>query len=469
MIYKPHNYQTFAGQHILDNPEAGLFIGMGLGKTVISLTAIDRLMFDEMTISKTLVVAPKKVTEHTWKAEIEKWNHIKHLRISIVSGTERERLQALRVAADIYAISRDNIAWLVGHYQNAFPFDMMVIDESSSFKNANSQRFKALRTVRPLVKRVVVLTGTPAPNGLHDLWSQIYLLDQGERLGKTLTSFRSNYFTEGNKTGHVVHNYNIRQDVNEDGTPKEPNPYEQRIYNKIGDICISMKAEDYLDLPKRIDRINEVILSPALKKQYNAFERDLILSLDTAEEITAMNAAGLTSKLLQFSNGAVYDADKVWHEVHREKLEALAEDMEAANGKPVLIFYSYKSDVERIQAHFKSYKPIVLKDGKDIDRWNRGEIQMLIAHPASAGHGLNLQYGGHLIEWFGPTWSLELYQQAVARLDRQGQTEPVINTRIICKGTIDEDVILALENKATLQDAVLEAVKARILKYKAND
>ncbi len=455
MTYTPHNYQRFAEAHILEKPYAGLFLSMGLGKTIITLSAIDKLIYQDLAVDKVLVIGPKKVIESTWSAEIETWDHLRHLRLSVVLGTEQQRIAALRRPADIYAINRENVAWLVSYYQSAFPFDMVVIDELSSFKNAASVRFKALRTVRPKIRRVVGLTGTPAPNGLEDLWPQIYLLDQGERLGKTLTGYRNQFFVPGRRNGHVVFDYKLRS--------KEG---ENEIMQRIGDICISMKAEDYLDMPKRIDRTVEVVLPDSLMKKYQDFERELVLSIEDAADISAVNAAALTGKLRQFASGAVYDADKSWHEVHTEKLEALAEEMEAAGDNPVLVFYQYRHDLERLQAHFKSYRPRVLQGDGDVKDWNAGKIRMLLAHPASAGHGLNLQQGGHLIEWFGVDWSLELYEQAVARLDRQGQTRPVINTRIITKGTIDEDVLAALADKATVQNAVMAAVKARIQKYK---
>lgn len=461
MTFKPHNYQLHTVEHIVSNKAAGVFLEMGLGKTVSTLTAIKQLMFEDLDVSKVLVIAPKKVAQSTWTDEIQKWDHTRQLTISVVIGTERQRIEALRAKADIYTINRENVAWLVTHYGGAWPFDMVVIDELSSFKNAKSIRFKALRTVRPLCKRVVGLTGTPAPNGLLDLWPQLYLLDQGERLGKTITGYRDKYFTPGKRNGHVVFNYNLKTD--EKG---QPSPYEKEIYDKIGDICISMKAKDYLELPDRIDRINHVVLSDSTMQQYLDFEKKLILSLENVEDISTANAAGLTNKLLQFTNGAVYDAQHQWHEVHNEKLEALEEDMEAANGNPVLVFYQFKSDLERILKHFKAYKPQVLNGEKEIKLWNDGKIQMLLAHAASAGHGLNLQFGGHHIEWFGVPWGLELYQQAVARLDRQGQTKPVINSRLIAKGTIDEEVLAALDRKASVQDAMMEAVKARIKKYR---
>lgn len=457
-----HVYQKFSVEHIIKNKSCGLFLDLGLGKTCTTLTAIKQLMFEDLDVEKVLVIAPKKVAQSTWADEIQKWDHTRQLTISVVIGTERQRIEALRAKADIYTINRENVAWLVSYFGGAWPFDMVVIDELSSFKNAKSIRFKALRTVRPLCRRVVGLTGTPAPNGLLDIWPQLYLLDQGERLGKTITGYRDKYFTPGKRNGHVIFNYNLKTD--EKG---QPSPYEKEIYDKIGDICISMKAKDYLELPDRIDRINHVVLSDTVMQQYLEFEKKLILSLENVEDISTANAAGLTNKLLQFTNGAVYDAEHQWHEVHNEKLEALEEDMEAANGNPVLVFYQFKSDMERILKHFKAYKPQVLNGDKEIKSWNEGKIQMLLAHAASAGHGLNLQFGGHHIEWFGVPWGLELYQQAVARLDRQGQTMPVINSRLIAKGTIDEEVLAALERKASVQDAMMDAVKARIRKYRS--
>lgn len=454
MKFRPHTYQQHTIEHIIDNPAAGVFLDMGLGKTVSTLTAINQLIFEDLEIDKVLVIAPKKVAESTWIDEVQKWDHLKHLRISRALGTEKQRKEALRAAADIYIINRENLAWLITFLGGAFPYDMVIIDESSSFKNPKSVRFKALKAVRPLCKRVVALTGTPAPNGLEDLWSQVYLLDGGKRLGRTITNYRDTYFSPGKRNGHIVYEYKLKEDK------------QHEIYQKIGDICISMKAEDYLELPKRIDRVNLVTLPEEVMQKYLDFEQKLILSLADEKEISAVNAAALTTKLLQFANGAVYDADRNWYQVHDEKIEALKEDMEAANGKPVLVFYQYKHDLERIQQHFKAYKPVLLKGDADIKNWNAGKIQMLLAHAASAGHGLNLQQGGHLIEWFGVGWGLELYQQAVARLDRQGQIYPVINSRIISKGTIDEDVLLSLAQKTTVQDAVMAAVKARIKKYK---
>ena len=465
MIYKPHPYQAFAEEHGMTHPRAGLLLDMGLGKTACTATILNRLMFEDFEINKPLIIAPKRVTAHTWKEELEKWDHLKHLRLSIIFGTERQRKEALRAKADIYIINRENVAWLVSLCQSKFPFDMLVIDESSSFKNPSSVRFKALRTILPEIKRVIILTGTPAPNSLEDLWAQIYLLDQGERLGKTITGYRQKYFTPGQRNGPIVYNYSIKKE-----TPDSllgVDAYEKEILAKISDICISMKSEDYLDLPKRVDRTNWVHLSPKIQKQYDDFEKSLIYSIENEAEITALNAATLTNKLRQFANGAIYDADKNWYTIHDEKLEALAEDIEAANGQPVLIFYQYQHDLARILKYFKNYNPVLLKGSREINDWNQKKIQLLVTHAASAGHGLNLQKGGNLIEWFGIDWALELYLQAVARLDRQGQIKPVINSRILAKNTIDEDVLKALAGKASKQNAVMEAVKARIQKYKS--
>ncbi|MCL6100992.1 MAG: DEAD/DEAH box helicase [Bacteroidetes bacterium] len=455
MKYIPHPYQEFATEHVIDNPEAGLFLDMGLGKTVSTLTAVDRLMNDYFEISKVLVIAPKRVAEDTWTTESAKWDHLKHLRLSVVLGSERERKEALKAKADIYVINRENVAWLVGYYQSAFPFDMIVIDELSSFKSAKAIRFKSLRMIRPKVKRVVGLTGTPAPNGLIDLWPQMYLLDQGARLGKTISGYREKYFTPGKRNSRVVFNYNLKTES------------ERAIYDKIGDICISMKTEDYLSLPGRVNHTIEVKLPKTIQEKYDEFEKQQVLSiLESDTDISAVNAAALSTKLRQFANGAVYDAEKNYHVVHDEKLEALEEVVEAANGQPVLIFYSFKHDLERIQKRLKGYKPRVLEGKSDIADWNEGKIQVMLAHPASAGHGLNLQAGGNIVVWFGLNWSLELYQQANARLDRQGQIKPVIIYHLITVSTIDQKVFLALEGKAEGQDALLNAVKAIINKYK---
>lgn len=453
-----HDYQIAAVEHIIDNPHAALFLEMGLGKTVSSLTAIKKLMFEELEIAKTLVIGPKRVVESVWEAECEKWEHLKDLKVSKIIGTAKQRKEALRKNADVYLISRDNISWLCGLYGGSMlPFDMLVIDELSSFKNPKSIRFKALRGVQPSFKRVIGLTGTPAPNGLFDLWSQVYLLDRGERLGKFITRFREEYFKPGKRNGAIIYKYDLVTDG------------EARIHEKIGDICMSMKAKDYLSLPGRIDNIIKVVLPPDIQAKYEAFERDQVLQLFAEqpedEAITAVSAAALSNKLLQFANGAVYDENKDWHVVHDLKIEALKEIIEDANGKPVLVAYTYQHDLHRMKEALKSYKPVQLKTDQDVKDWNAGKIQVMIMHPASGGHGLNLQAGGHIIVWFGQTWSLELEQQFNARLDRQGQENVVIINKLVASKTMDEDVIKSQESKSAKQDSLMEAVKAKIKKY----
>ncbi len=450
MNFNPYKYQQYATNHIIDNPASALFLDMGLGKTVSTLTAIDDLMLLG-DINKTLVIAPLRVAEDTWSTEVEKWDHLKHLRISKVLGKEKDRIAALNQEADIYVINRENVEWLVNKCFNNWVFDMLVIDELSSFKSPKAQRFKALKKVRPFFKRVVGLTGTPTPNSLIDLWPQVYLLDGGKRLGKTITSYRQQYFTPGQMNGHIVYNYNLKPGADE------------TIHSRISDICISMLAKDYLDLPERIDNKIEIKLSESTKKKYKQLEKDLVIELGE-NDITAANAAVLTNKLLQMANGAIYSEDKSVVEIHDEKLKALLEVIEAANGKPVLVFYSFQHDYDRITKFLnkKGYKPKKLNDSSDIKSWNEGKINILLLHPASAGHGLNLQYGGSTIVWFGLPWSLELYQQANARLHRQGQKEVVVINHLIAKGTVDEDVMKALSNKEVNQNVLLEAVKARL-------
>ena len=408
-----HNYQLTGVEHIQDNKHCALFLEMGLGKTVTALTAIKRLMFEELEINTVLIVAPKRVAESVWDAETEKWQHLNNLKISKVIGDVKERRKALQTKADIYMVGRDNVAWLCGLYGGSMlPFDTLVIDELSSFKNPKSVRFKALRAVQPSFSRVVGLTGTPVPNGLIDLWSQIYLLDRGERLGKFIGNYRDNYFKPNKRNGAIVYDYKLAPDS------------EQRIYDKIGDICMSMKASDYLDLPERIDNVIELTFTPELRKQYDDFESEQIMSLfETDKEITAVNAAALSNKLLQFANGALYDEDKVHHVVHDLKIEATKDIIEDANGKPVLIAWTYRSDMMRLKEALKKYNPKELKTDQDIKDWNEGKIQVLMMHPASGGHGLNLQAGGNIVVWFGQTWSLELEQQLNARLHRQGRSE----------------------------------------------
>ena len=412
-------------------------------------------MDEYLEVNKVLVIAPKRVAESTWSDEIAKWEHLKGLTVSKILGTEKQRKAALKAPADIFVINRENVVWLVSHLQGYWPFDMIVIDELSSFKSSKSARFRALRLVRPKTNRVVGLTGTPVPNGLIDLWSQLYLLDLGERLGKTITSYRSKYFRPGRSNGQIVFDYKLNSGS------------EEAIYKQIGDICISMKAEDYLQLPERIDRTVEVHLPEKMMNQYLEFEKDQVLALENEDgDISAVNAAALSNKLLQFSNGAVYDSERNVHDVHAEKLDALEEIVEAANGQSVLVFFSFRHDVSRILRKLKSYHPKEIGGPEDIKAWNEGDIPVLLAHPAGAGHGLNLQAGGHIVVWFGLPWSSELYQQANARLYRQGQNKPVIIHHLIAKGTMDEDVMKAIAGKADKEEALMQAVKVRIEKYR---
>lgn len=404
-----------------------------------------------------LVIAPKRVAEDTWSREAEKWDHLNHLKISKVLGSVSNRKTALRETADIYVINRENVKWLVDYCKELkwWPFDMVVVDELSSFKSNQSQRFKALKSVTPLINRMIGLTGTPTPNGLLDLWPQMYLLDRGERLGKTITGYRERYFTPGRRNGYTVFNWDPKPEA------------EKAIQDKISDICISMSAKDYLELPERINNTVEVHLSEEEKGLYDQFEKEQILSLG-GNEIVALAAAAVSGKLLQMANGAVYDQDRLAIHVHDKKLEALADILEF-NPEPVLVFYNFRHDYDRLCEYFKDLKPRTLETSKDIADWNNGKIRLLLAHPASVGHGLNIQAGGHIIVWFGLTWSLELYQQANARLDRQGQTKNVIVHHLVTKGTVDEDVMRALERKETGQSALLEAVKAKIEKWREND
>jgi len=451
MEFRPYAYQQHAIEHIIANPACGLFLEMGLGKSVITLTAIDRLVYELMEVARVLVIAPLRVAQTVWTGEAEKWDHLRHLRVSRVLGTERQRKEALRAKADVYVVNRENVVWLCGYYGAAFPFDMVVIDELSSFKSSKAQRFKTLRMSRPYASRVVGLTGTPAPNSLIDLWPQLYLLDQGARLEKTAGAYRARYFSPGRTNGQIVFDYRLRGGS------------EQAIYARISDICISMSAEDYLDVPERIDNVVEVALDAKARASYDELVRRLVLSLPEGD-IDAVNAAALSTKLLQLSNGAVYGDDARVVKIHDEKLAALSEIVEAAQGRPVLVFHWFKHDAARIKAAFPAARE--LKGAGDIDAWNRGEVPLLLAHPASAGHGLNLQEGGSLIVWFGLTWSLELYQQANARLHRQGQRETVVVHHLVCKGTIDEDVMAALSRKEAGQAALMDAVRARVAEYR---
>jgi len=443
-----HEYQSYSVEKLIENNAFALFLDCGLGKSVITLTAILELMYNYFEISKVLVIAPLRVAQDTWSKEREKWEHLKGLRLSKVLGSEKERKAALYRKADIYIINRENVEWLCERHD--FDFDMVVIDELSSFKSPSAKRFKALRKVRPKVKRIVGLTGTPAPNSLLDLWSEINLLDMGERLGRFITNYRNQYFVPDKRNQQVIFSYKPREGA------------EDEIYKRISDICVSMKACDYIEMPERIDNVVVVQMSEKEKALYEKLEMDMLLHFAEGD-IDAVNAAALSNKLLQMANGAVYDEFKAVKVIHDKKLDALEDLIEAANGKSVLIFYAYKHDMDRIKEKFKITE---IQTSADITKWNKGEILIAIAHPASAGHGLNLQAGGSTVIWFGLTWSLELYQQANARLWRQGQKETVIVHHIVSKGTIDEQVMDALQKKQTGQDALINAVKARIVDHK---
>lgn len=457
-----HNYQLVSTAHIVFNYFCGLFLEMGLGKTVATLTAIKRLIYEELEVDRVLVIAPKRVAAKVWSDELAKWSHLQGLTISKVIGNEKQRLAALAVRADIYILGRDNTAWLCGQYGGSMlPFDMLVIDESSSFKNPSSIRFKALSKVQPSFDRVVILTGTPAPKSLIDLWSQIFLLDRGERLFLTRGEYKRRYFSRAAHKGNITYSYSV--------TKREA----AQIHKKIGDIVISMKAKDYLELPGRVENIINIDFPPALQKKYDEFEREKVLELfgKKAEitpegiSISAVNAAALSIKLRQFANGAIYDEDKNFHEIHTLKLDALEEIIEEAQGQPVLVAWTFRHDLYRMQERFKHMSPRELKTNQDIDDWNAGKISLMLMHPASGGHGLNLQAGGHIVVWFGQDWNLELYQQFNARLDRQGQREVVVLNRLVAPSTIEADVVKSLNRKDANQEGLMQAVKARIEKY----
>ena len=455
MIFRPHLYQAYCIQAILDKPAVGLFLDMGLGKTAITLSAISELKYGRFQVRKVLVIAPKKVAEATWQREAAKWENLRHLRFSTVLGSTRQRVKALLTPADIWIINRENVCWLVDYYKNDWPFDMVVIDESSSFKSHSAKRFKALASIRPHIRRIVELTGTPSPNGLMDLWSQIYLLDGGARLGKYYTHFRNRYFDPGRRGRDVIYQYD----------PKEGAA--DAVLSKISDICISMKASDYLQLPDCIVHDIPVELDTKAKKAYNELERKMVLSLPDGD-IDVASAAALSNKLQQLANGALYDEDHVVHQVHNCKIEAFLELVEQLHGQHALVFYNFKHDKDRIlTALAKSGLRVREFTGakEEVD-WNAGKIDILLAHPASTAYGLNLQDGGHHIIWFGLNWSLELYQQANKRLHRQGQNEPVIIHQLICTGTRDEDLVEALGDKDASQEKVLESLKARIKKWR---
>ncbi|MFB0845750.1 SNF2-related protein [Paenibacillus oleatilyticus] len=457
-VYTPHIYQKFATERILDTQFIALLLEMGLGKTVSTLTAIDLLLNDYFESNRVLVIGPKRVVQDTWFREARKWSHLNHLEREMVllEGAPEQRRKLLKSNASIFLIGRELTEWLVSEYGNRWPFDTVVIDELSSFKNSNSKRFRALRRVRPMMKRVIGLTGTPAPNSLMDLWPQIYLLDQGERLGKTITGFRDRYFNPGARSGHVVYEWKQKKEA------------EQRIYETIADIAVSMKAEDWLELPERIDRIVPVRLSQEARELYKKLERDLLLEYVDAD-VVANTAAVLSNKLRQMASGAVYDEDRGVKEIHKAKLDALEDIIEAAQGKPVMVFYDFKHSFERIQQRFPQARTLRKgQDGnEDIRAWNNDEIPLLLLHPKSAGHGLNLQESScQTIVWYDQIWSLEEDQQANARVHRQGQTRRIVVMRLVAEGTMDEETVDALERKATGQNELMEAVKARIQKVK---
>lgn len=446
--FTPYPHQAAGIEWIIEHPAAGLLWGMGTGKTVTTLTAVDRLLYDYLEDGPVLIIAPKRVAETTWSKEAAKWEHLRHLRVSRVMGTAKQREAALSAAADLYVINRENVGWLIEHLAPRWPFPIVVIDELSSFKSAQAKRWKALRRVRGRIRRIIGLTGTPRPNGLEDLWPELYLLDQGQRLGRTLTAFRQAYLLPDRMNGHVVYSYRPREGA------------EAEVYDRIADICMSIRKEDVLSLPGQIYEDVELGAPPALLKRYKAFEREKVLEcLDDEGEIIAGTAAALTNKLLQFANGAIYDESGLVHELHTIKLDALEEMVEAAGGDPVLVLYAYRHDADRIRQRIACRS---LDTEEDIDAWNRGEIPVALAHPASIGHGLNLQDGGHIIIWYGLPWSLELYQQANERLNRPGQQHVCRIYHLILKGTHDERVLKALADKDKGQAAAIEALRLEI-------
>ena len=452
MNFTPYRHQQAGINWIIDHPACALFWGMGTGKTVTTLTAIDRLLFDRLEDGPVLVIAPKRVAENTWSKETAKWEHLRHLRVSLVTGTAKQRIAALNARADIYVINRENVVWLVDYLGRDWLFPIVVIDELSSFKSAGAKRWKALRKVRGRMSRIIGLTGTPRPNGIEDLWPETYLLDQGARLGRTLGAFRARYLAPEKMNGYIVYSYR----------PKEG--AEREIYDQLSDICMSIRKEDVLSLPGQIYEDITLEIPAALRKQYKQFERDMVLEcLDADGEIVAGTQAALTNKLLQFANGAIYDTDGGVHELHTIKLEALEELIEEAGGDPVLVLYAYKHDADRIRQRIECRS---LDKPEDIDAWNRGEIPVALAHPASIGHGLNLQDGGHIIIWFGLPWSLELYEQANERLNRPGQKNVCMVYHLILDKTHDARVLKSLKQKEVGQNAAIEALRLEIIQEK---
>lgn len=457
MEFKPHPYQAYCIDRVIKQPKIGLFLDMGLGKTIITLQAIYELKYNRFAVQKVLIIAPKKVAEATWQREAQKWGGVEILRISTVLGSLSKRVKALNTPADIYIINRDNVTWLVDYYKNDWPFDMVVADESSSFKNHAAKRFKSLAHMYNHIKRMVLLTGTPTPKWLIDLWAQIYLLDRGQTLGRTYTSFRDHFFIPDRRSQTVIYSY------------KPKDTAENDVLRAISHLCVSMKSEDYLTLPPVIEDIVPVQLSPKAQRDYDEMETRMVLELvESGEEITAVSAAALSTKLQQLANGAVYDELRNVHEIHDCKIEAFMELIEQLSGKPVLVFYNFKHDLDRLKKSLAKSRLTVkeLKGAVEEREWNEGKIDVLLAHPASTAYGLNLQDGGNHVIWFGLNWSLELYQQANKRLHRQGQKEKVIIHHLISIGTRDEDMMEALNRKADAQEYVLQSLKARIDKVK---
>nr|DAD90931.1 MAG TPA: Chromatin remodeling complex ATPase [Siphoviridae sp. ctkBO7]DAD91135.1 MAG TPA: Chromatin remodeling complex ATPase [Siphoviridae sp. ctuaf34] len=457
MEFKPHPYQAYCIDRVIKQPKIGLFLDMGLGKTIITLQAIYELKYNRFAVQKVLIIAPKKVAEATWQREAQKWDGVGILRISTVLGSLSKRVKALNTPADIYIINRDNVTWLVDYYKNDWPFDMVVADESSSFKNHAAKRFKSLAHMYNHIKRMVLLTGTPTPKGLIDLWAQIYLLDRGQTLGRTYTSFRDHFFIPDQRSQTVIYSY------------KPKDTAENDVLRAISHLCMSMKSEDYLTLPPVIEDIVPVQLPPKAQRDYDEMETRMVLELvESGEEITAVSAAALSTKLQQLANGAVYDELRNVHEIHDCKIEAFKELIEQLSGKPALVFYNFKHDLERLKAALDKSGLVVkeLRGAEEEREWNAGQIDVLLAHPASTAYGLNLQDGGNHVIWFGLNWSLELYQQANKRLHRQGQKEKVIIHHLISIGTRDEDMMEALNRKADAQEYVLQSLKARIDKVK---
>lgn len=453
--FTPYPHQRDGIHWILARRACALLWGMGTGKTVTTLTAINLILNDLLEDGPVLVIAPKRVAENTWSKECSKWEHLRHLRVCKIMGTAKQRIAAVHSIfegpfADLYVVNRENVVWLVETLGNRWPFPIVVIDELSSFKSAQAKRWKALRRVRGRIRRLIGLTGTPRPNGLEDLWPEVYLLDQGERLGRTLGTFRTRYLVPEKMNGHIVYSYR----------PKEG--AEAEVYDRLADICMSIRKEDVLKLPGQIYEDIELNAPAALLKRYKQFERDKVMEcLGEDGEIVAGSAAALTNKLLQFANGAIYDQDGEVHHLHDIKLDALEEMLEEAGGDPVLVLYAYKHDRDRIRERITCRE---LDTPEDIDAWNRGEIPVALAHPASIGHGLNLQDGGHIIIWYGLTWSLELYQQANERLNRPGQKNVCRVYHLILKGTHDERVLQSLKNKDKGQAAAIEALRLEVMK-----